>query len=122
MIHEKSQFLIDQQKINLKSEKITWIQDLEKNSLDPTIFLANEFFDALPIKQFYKKQDGWYERFVSLSDPEKAEFNDIKTNIKLTEDKLNFEISKDQNIIEFSPEAFKSVSYTHLTLPTIYSV
>ncbi len=107
MIHEKSQFLIDQQKINLKSEKITWIQDLEKNSLDPTIFLANEFFDALPIKQFYKKQDGWYERFVSLSDPEKAEFNDIKTNIKLTEDKLNFEISKDQNIIEFSPEAFK---------------
>ncbi len=107
MIHEKSQFLIDQQKINLKSEKITWIQDLEKNSLDPTIFLANEFFDALPIKQFYKKQDGWYERFVSLSEPEKAEFNDIKTNIKLTEDKLNFEISKDQNIIEFSPEAFK---------------
>ena len=43
MIHEKSKYLIKQQKINLKSEKITWIQDLKENYKDPTIFLANEF-------------------------------------------------------------------------------
>ena len=67
MIHEKSKYLIDQQKINLKSEKINWIQDLKQNYSEPTIFLANEFFDALPIKQFFKRQDGWYEKFVDLS-------------------------------------------------------
>jgi len=107
MIHEKSQYLIDKQKINLKTEKITWIKNLDKNYSDPTIFLANEFFDALPIKQFFKRQDDWYERFVDLTNPKKAKFNEIKTNIKLIEEKLNFEISKEQNVIEYSPDAFK---------------
>ena len=107
MIHEKSQYLIDKQKINLKTEKITWIENLEENFKDPTIFLANEFFDALPIKQFFKRQDEWYERFVDLTNPKEAKFIEIKTNIKLIEDKFNFEISKGQNIIEYSPDAFK---------------
>ena len=107
MIHEKSQYLIDKQKINLKTEKITWIEDLKENYTDPTIFLANEFFDALPIKQFFKRQDGWYERFVDLTNPKEAKFNEMKTNIKLIEEKLNFEISKGQEIIEYSPDAFK---------------
>ncbi len=107
MILEKSEYLIEQQKINLKTGKITWIQDLEENYSDPTIFLANEFFDALPIKQFFKRQDDWYEKFVDLTDPKEAKFKEVKTNIKLTEEKLNFEISSEQNIIEYSPDAFK---------------
>ena len=107
MIHEKSQYLIEQQKKNLKSEKITWIKDLKENYTDPTIFLANEFFDALPIKQFFKRQNDWYEKFVDLTNPKEAKFKEVKTNIKLTEEKLNFEISKEQNVIEYSPDAFK---------------
>ncbi len=107
MIHEKSQYLIEQQKKNLKSDKIVWIQDLEKNYTSPTIFLANEFFDALPIKQFFKRQDDWYEKFVDVRNPKDVKFNEVKTNIKLIEEKLNFEISKEQNVIEYSPDAFK---------------
>ncbi len=107
MIHEKSQYLIEQQKKNLKSEKITWIKHLEKNYTSPTIFLANEFFDALPIKQFFKRQDDWYEKFVDLRNPKDVKFNEVKTNIKIIEEKLNFEISKDQNVIEYSPYTFK---------------
>ncbi|WP_025814508.1 class I SAM-dependent methyltransferase, partial [Komagataeibacter kakiaceti] len=30
----------------------------------PMILLANEFFDALPIRQFVRRVDGWDERFV----------------------------------------------------------
>ncbi len=107
MIHEKSQYLIELQKKNLKSEKITWIQDLVENYTDPTIFLANEFFDSLPIKQFFKRQDDWYEKFVDITNPKSAKFNEVKTNIKLIEKKLSFEISKEQNVIEYSPDAFK---------------
>ncbi len=107
MILEKSKYLIEQQKKNLKSERITWIQDLKENYTDPTIFLANEFFDAMPIKQFFKRQSDWYERFVDLKNPKKAKFYEIKSNIKLIEEKLNFEISKEQNVIEYSPDAFK---------------
>ena len=71
-IHEKSEFLKKQQQFNLKSEKMDWIDNIKKNNLYPTIYLANEFFDALPIKQFFKKKDGWFERFVNLNDPKKC--------------------------------------------------
>jgi NADH dehydrogenase [ubiquinone] 1 alpha subcomplex assembly factor 7 len=107
MIHEKSNFLIHQQKKNLKSEKISWVKDIEKINSDPTVFLANEFFDAIPIKQFFKKKEGWIERFVDLKNPKKAEFKEQKIDIKILEQTLNFKISKNQNIIEYSPDAFK---------------
>ena len=107
MIHEKSDFLINQQQKNLKSEKISWIKDIEKINSDPTVYLANEFFDAIPIKQFFKKKEGWVERFVDLKNLKKAEFKEQKINIKILEQNLNFEISKNQNIIEYSPSAFK---------------
>ena len=32
----------------------------------PAIFLANEFFDALPVRQFVRTQAGWCERMVGL--------------------------------------------------------
>ena len=63
---KKVTFLIRQTKENLKSRKLIWIKDLKKINSYPTIFLANEFFDALPIKQFFKKKDDWVERFVDL--------------------------------------------------------
>ena len=55
-IHEKSKFLINQQQQNLKSENVKWVNNINKVNSYPTIFLANEFFDALPVKQFFKKK------------------------------------------------------------------
>ena len=34
----------------------------------PLIFIANEFFDALPIRQFIKSDQGWHERVVTMAD------------------------------------------------------
>ncbi len=107
IIHEKSNFLIKEQKKNLNTKKFSWLNDLEKINTNPTIFLANEFFDAIPIKQFFKKKDGWIERLVNLSEQKKAEFKEKKINIKKIEKKLNLKISKNQNIIEYSPDTFK---------------
>ncbi len=106
-IHEKSELLKKQQQLNLKSEKITWVEDIKINNSYPTIFLANEFFDALPIKQFFKKKEGWVERFVHLKEKKKAEFKNQPTDIKNIEQNLNFVISKDQEIIEYSPDSFE---------------
>ncbi len=106
MIHEKSSFLIKYQKKNLKSEKIKWIKDIKKVDPNPTIFLANEFFDALPIKQYFKRKEGWVERFVFLKETLEARFTEHPTDIKKIEKTLNFKISKDQEIIEYSPDAF----------------
>ena len=106
-IHEKSEFLKKQQQFNFKSEKMTWIDDIKINNLFPTIYLANEFFDALPIKQFFKRKEGWVERFVNLKDEKNAEFNEQLIDIKNIEQNLKFEISKDQEIIEYSPSSFE---------------
>jgi len=107
IIHEKSDFLINEQKKNLDFEMLSWIHDFKKINSLPTIFLANEFFDAIPIKQFFKKKDGWIERFVDMKNSKKAEFIEKKIDIKKLELHLNFEISKDQEIIEYSPDTFK---------------
>ena len=106
-IHEKSEFLKKRQRLNLKSENITWIDDININNSYPTVFLANEFFDALPIKQFFKRNESWVERFVNLKDEKNAEFNEQPINIKDIDRDLGFEISKDQEIIEYSPSSFE---------------
>ena len=106
-IHEKSIFLTNQQQQNLKSDDVTWVDDINKTNSNPTIFLANEFFDALPIKQFFRKKKDWFERFVDLKEINKVEFKEYMTDIKKIEKNLKFEISKNQDIIEYSPLSFK---------------
>ena len=106
-IHEKSTFLVNQQQENLKFDNVTWVDNINKINSYPTIFLANEFFDALPIKQFFKKKKDWFERFVDLKKIHKAEFKDYVTDIKKIEKNLKFEISKNQKIIEYSPVSFE---------------
>src|SRR4051812_9024023 len=43
-----------------------WHQALEDVPPGPTIILANEFFDALPVHQAIKQDDGWHERVVMV--------------------------------------------------------
>ena len=57
--------------------------------------------------KFFKKKDGWFERYVFMNDAKKAEFKEEKIDIEKIEKYLNFEISKNQNIIEYSPDTFK---------------
>ncbi len=107
MIHEKSTFLINLQKKNLINEKINWIKNLNKINLSPTLYIANEFFDAIPIKQFFKRKEKWFERFVDLHNLKNAKFREEITNIKNIEKILKFEVSKNQDIIEYSPNTFR---------------
>jgi len=43
----------------------TWHDDAATLPPGPLILLANEFFDALPIRQFVRRGTGWTERFVA---------------------------------------------------------
>ena len=102
IIHEKSPSLIKIQKRKLKKNKITWINQINKIGNFPSLFLANEFFDAIAIKQFIKKKDLWFEKFVKFENEKKNFFFEKKTNIKNLEKKINLTISKNQNFIEYS--------------------
>ncbi len=101
-IHEKSPTLIKIQKRKLFKTRIKWISKIDRIKKFPSIFIANEFFDAIAIKQFRKKKNIWFEKFVNISDKKKPFFFEKRTNIKRLENKINFEISKNQNFIEYS--------------------
>ncbi len=45
----------------------TWHDRIEDLPGGPLILLANEFLDALPIRQFVRRAQGWTERFVAGS-------------------------------------------------------
>ena len=103
IIHEKSPALIKIQKKKLIKSRVAWVSKINQIKKNPNIFIANEFFDAMPIKQLKKKENIWYEKFVNFESPSKASFFEKRINIKEIEKKLNFRISINQNIIEYSP-------------------
>ncbi len=102
IIYEKSPSLIKIQKKKLTKNKIIWITHLEKLKKIPSIFVANEFFDAIAIKQFKKNKNLWFEKFVSLKNTEKAKFFEKKIDIRKFEKKINLNISQNQNFVEYS--------------------
>jgi NADH dehydrogenase [ubiquinone] 1 alpha subcomplex assembly factor 7 len=42
----------------------TWHASLQTLPAKPVILIANEFLDALPIRQFVRRSTGWTERYV----------------------------------------------------------
>jgi len=56
------------QREKLQGSNVRWTERFDSALGDlPLFLLANEFFDALPIRQFVKTARGWCERMVSLS-------------------------------------------------------
>jgi len=104
-ILEKSELLKKLQKNNINNKNIKWLKNLNELNNLPSIYIANEFFDALPIKQFIKKEKKWYERHVVFADSKKRKYLDILFDMKKFEKKIKFKISFKQKFIEYSPLA-----------------
>jgi len=102
-ILEKSELLQQIQKVNIKDTKIKWLNNLNELNNFPCIFIANEFFDALPIKQFLKKEKRWYERHVNFANDKKLKYLDVPFDMKKFEKEIKFRISYNQKFIEYSP-------------------
>jgi NADH dehydrogenase [ubiquinone] 1 alpha subcomplex assembly factor 7 len=45
---------------------VTWRTSIDSVPDGPAIFIANEFFDALPVRHYVKTKDGWRQRLVGL--------------------------------------------------------
>ena len=106
-ILEKSLLLQKLQKKNINDKNIKWLKNLNELNNQPSIFIANEFFDALPIKQFIKKEKKWYERYVKFNNKKKQEYLDIPFDMHKFEKRIKFKISHKQKFIEYSPLAMK---------------
>ena len=62
---EASPRLRDAQRARLGDAVAAWHDDLAAVPPGPALLLANEFFDALPIRQFIRRGGAWSERFVA---------------------------------------------------------
>ena len=102
-ILEKSSYLKKIQKKNLKYQNVYWLKNIDEVANLPSIFIANEFFDALPIKQFIKIKKNWYERKVQFKKKNNPKFINVLTDIKSLDKKIGFKISHNQKFIEYSP-------------------
>lgn len=61
---EASPALRAEQERRLKGRVAAWHAEAGTLPEGPALILANEFFDALPIRQFVRRAEGWRERFV----------------------------------------------------------
>ncbi|WP_245436135.1 SAM-dependent methyltransferase [Methylobacterium sp. V23] len=64
---ETSPVLRAEQESRLSAAAPTWHASIETLPPGPTLVIANEFFDALPVRQFQRAERGWFERLVGLS-------------------------------------------------------
>ncbi|MEN3377832.1 MAG: dehydrogenase [ubiquinone] 1 alpha subcomplex assembly factor 7 [Hyphomicrobiales bacterium] len=73
---ETSDVLAEKQRETLASSglPVIWHRDVREIPESPTIFLANEFFDALPIHQAIRGEQGWHERVVALGQDNRLAF------------------------------------------------
>ncbi len=65
-LFEESDFLKKIQKKKIAKRGVKWINNLNEIKKGPVIFFGNEFFDAIPIKQFKKINDTFFEKNYSI--------------------------------------------------------
>jgi NADH dehydrogenase [ubiquinone] 1 alpha subcomplex assembly factor 7 len=65
---EASPHLQGLQRATLSGYDVTWANSATALPQGPVFLLANEFFDALPIRQFSRVGDGWAETMVGVAD------------------------------------------------------
>lgn len=63
---ETSQPLREKQAIALQGVNPVWHEDVSTLPSGPLLLVANEFLDALPIRQWMRSAKGWRERLVGL--------------------------------------------------------
>lgn len=71
-LFETNPVLISMQREALTEYSPVWLDDIEAVADAPIIIIANEFFDALPVRQFVKRDGKWFERCVGLTDGQRT--------------------------------------------------
>ncbi len=64
---ERSPALRAIQEKRLAGEGAAWHEPVDQLPPGPLLLVANEFLDALPIRQFERLKDGWFERRIGLN-------------------------------------------------------
>ena len=104
---EKSKFLKKIQRNKITSSNVKWIKNIKEIKNGPIIFIANEFFDSLPIKQFIFKNQIWYERHVKYLGEKKLTFHNKKASSYNLKNLMKWQLTKKQKLVEFPIESIR---------------
>ncbi len=114
LLEINSNFVTKQRDNLSKYEKdIQWISDVKQIPEMVSIIISNEFFDALPIKQYMKVKDKWFESILVI-DPldERIKYDKMELGNPLQEQLLNDHINAcDGAIIEESIESLEIIRF-----------
>ena len=108
-LYEKSNLLKQIQKKKINNKKVKWISNFSKIGNGPVIFIGNEFFDAIPVKQFVKKKHKFYEKHVKLIKNKKI-LHILKISNKYEIKKiLSYKSFNNSNFIEFPKKGLEEL-------------
>ena len=104
-LYEKSNLLKKIQKKKIASDQIKWIKNYNSIKKGPIVFFGNEFFDAIPIKQFAIKNKKFLEKCFLLKRDTLIETYKRASSIDISDIK-SFNALKRQNFVEFPKSGF----------------
>jgi len=100
---EASETLRARQKGTLPTAPVVWHNEVSTLPEAPLFLVANEFFDALPIRQFSRNEAGWCERQVGIQNNKLTLGLSAPAPITLLSHRL--EDTKPGDIVELCPPA-----------------
>ena len=107
-LYEKSIKLKKIQQKRITSEKVKWLENIESVRKGPVIFFGNEFFDALPIKQFKEINGNLFEKYATLKN-NKVDFIFKKAKKNQVNKLRSFDLLKNNGIIEYPECGFNEL-------------
>tara|TARA_B100000989_G_scaffold236443_1_gene183323 strand:+ start:635 stop:1711 length:1077 start_codon:yes stop_codon:yes gene_type:complete len=108
-LYEKSEFLKKIQKKKIKGVNVKWIKNFHEIKGGPVIFFGNEFFDAIPIKQFYYTNKVLLEKCY-IFNGKKLEISQCKPNLNDLVKLKSFKVLKQLKFIEYPKLGLKELN------------
>ena len=108
-LYEKSNLLKNIQKKNIKNERVEWIKNYKSIKKGPVIFFGNEFFDAIPIKQFILNDQEVLEKCYIINE-KKLIVSYKKASLKDISFIKSSSILKNQKFIEYPKLGFQELN------------
>ena len=108
-LYEISSSLKNLQKKNIKNNEVKWIKNFKNINGGPVIFFGNEFFDAIPIKQFKNEKGLLFEKFYTIDKNNKIREIFKKASKKDAANINSYKSLKNLKFIEFPKDGFKEL-------------
>mgnify|MGYP001182581267 FL=1 len=108
-LYEKSDLLKKVQSKKINSLKVKWINNFKSIKKGPIIFFGNEFFDAIPIKQYSFFKKDLYEKYYIINKKSRLDETYHKASSKDFSEIKSFKTLKNLKFIEYPKQGFKEL-------------